>query len=80
MFENGTYVKAIVRGITHYGFIVDRRIKFGNEVIQYTIISDDSEWLYVNSDKVELYIYWKLQCMPVATIGMRGRFLFATIV
>jgi hypothetical protein len=57
MLETGTYVKAIVRGITHYGFIVDRRIKFGNVVIQYTIISDDSEWLYVNSDKVELYIY-----------------------
>jgi len=57
MLETGTYVKAIVCGVIHYGFIVDRRIKFGNVVIQYTIISDDSEWLYVNSDKVELYIY-----------------------
>jgi hypothetical protein len=57
MFENGTYVTAIVNDIRHYGFIVDRRLKYGNEVIQYTIISDDSEWLYVNSDKVELYIY-----------------------
>ena len=61
MFENGTYVTAIVCGVRHYGFIVDRRLKYGNEVIQYTIISDDqtngSEWLYVDDDKVELYIY-----------------------
>jgi hypothetical protein len=59
MFENGTYVKAIVCGVTHYGYITDRRLKYGNEVIQYTIISDDetngSEWLYVDDDKVEAY-------------------------
>jgi hypothetical protein len=56
MFENGTYVTAIVRGIRHYGFIIDYRVKYGGS-IQYTIISDDSEWLYVNDDKVDLYVY-----------------------
>jgi len=56
MIENNYYVSFSVRGVLYFGVVVDRRIKYGNEVIQYTIVSEDGDTFYVNADKiVEVY-------------------------
>jgi hypothetical protein len=52
MIENNSLISFSICNVLHFGYVVDRRLKYGNEVIQYTIISEDGETFYVNSDKI----------------------------
>jgi hypothetical protein len=51
MIENNSLVSFSIRNVLHFGYVVDYRVKYGGG-IQYTIISEDSETFYVNSDKI----------------------------